>query len=174
VIHSLYVPAFRIKQDIVPGINNKMWFIANDTGKYDILCAEYCGQGHSAMLSKVVVLTESDYNKWLDEKATSNGVEMSKGEQLLTTNGCLGCHSRDGSKIIGPSFKGLFGSTRSVFDESGNLAEVKADSTYIKHSIYEPNAQVVQGFNKGLMVSYKTTLRDADVDEIIKYMETLK
>jgi len=174
VIHSLYIPAFRIKEDMVPGVNNKMWFQANELGEYDILCAEYCGERHSYMLSKVKVVTEDEYLSWLETNTNADGTEMSAGENLLTKNGCFACHSRDGSKIVGPSFKGLFGSSRSVFDANEKLKEVTADAEYIKKSIYEPNDEVVQGYNKGLMISYKQTVSEDDIAEMVKYLETLK
>jgi cytochrome c oxidase subunit 2 len=174
VIHSLYIPAFRIKEDMVPGVNNKMWFQANELGEYDILCAEYCGERHSYMLSKVKVLSEEEYQKWLETNTNADGTVMSTGENLLTKNGCFACHSRDGSKIVGPSFKGLFGSGRSVFDADGKLKEITADAEYIKRAVYEPNAEVVQGYNKGLMISYKQTVSEDDIVEMVKYLESLK
>ncbi len=109
VIHSLYIPAFRVKEDVVPGINNQMWFKAERLGKYDILCAEYCGQRHSYMMSKVVVLPEVEYTAWYNTKQIVDTTAM-PGELAMKKIGCNACHTSDGSKLVGPSYKGLFGS----------------------------------------------------------------
>lgn len=173
VMHSLYIPAFRIKEDVTPGVNNKMWFTANLLGEYDILCAEYCGDRHSYMLSKVKVLEPNEFEEWVNSKNTG-GAKMAKGEELMAQNGCFACHSRDGSKVVGPSFKGLYGSKRSVFNEKNELNEITADDNYIKESIYEPNAEVVQGFPKGVMQSYKETISEDDLKQMIEFLKTLK
>jgi len=99
---------------------------------------------------------------------------MQKGEELMAQNGGFACHSRDGSKIVGPSFKGLYSSKRSVFNENNELNEITADDNYIKESIYNPNAEVVQGFNKGIMQSYKETISEDDLKQIIDFLKTLK
>ena len=173
VMHSLYIPAFRIKEDVTPGVNNKMWFTANLLGEYDILCAEYCGDRHSYLLSKVKVLEPNEFEEWVNSKNTG-GAKMAKGEELMAQNGCFACHSRDGSKVVGPSFKGLYGSKRSVFNEKNELNEITADDNYIKESIYEPNAEVVQGFTKGVMQSYKETISEDDLKQMIEFLKTLK
>jgi cytochrome c oxidase subunit 2 len=170
VIHSLYIPAFRIKEDVVPGKNNYMWFTAQEEGEYDIFCAELCGDRHSFMLSKVRVLPEADYNAWLAASDVPAGEHP--GLTLMKQNACITCHSQDGSRIVGPSFKGIFGKKEIVIAE-GVEKEVTVDETYIKRSIYEPNAEVVKSFNPGLMTSYKDKLTDEDVQKIIDYMKGL-
>jgi cytochrome c oxidase subunit 2 len=170
VIHSLYIPAFRIKEDVVPGKNNYMWFTAQQEGEYDIFCAEYCGTRHSYMLSKVRVLSEAEYNSWLAKSDIPAGEHP--GLTLMKQNACVTCHSQDGSKIIGPSFKGLFGRKEIVIAD-GIEKEVKVDEAYIKRSIYEPNVEVVKGFNPGLMVSFQKQLTDDDIRKIIDYMKGL-
>lgn len=174
VIHSLYIPAYRIKEDVTPGVNNKMWFIPQQIGEYDIFCAEYCGDLHSSMISKVKVLEPEEFEKWLNSDKASGKTEMTSGEKILVQNGCLACHSRDGSKIVGPSFKGLYGSTRTVFDAQNNLKEETFDEKYFKRSVYAPNEEVVQGYPKGIMQSYKETISEEDLKAMFEYLKTLK
>ncbi|MCK9400091.1 MAG: cytochrome c oxidase subunit II [Bacteroidales bacterium] len=170
VIHSLYIPAFRIKEDVVPGKNNYLWFTAQEEGEYDIFCAEFCGDRHSYMLSKVRVLPEAEYNSWLASSDIPAGEHP--GLTLMKQNACVTCHSQDGSKIIGPSFKGLFG-RKEIIIADGIEKEITVDEAYIKRSIYEPNAQVVKGFNPGLMISYQQQLSEEDIQKIIDYMKGL-
>jgi cytochrome c oxidase subunit II len=169
VIHALYIPSFRLKHDVVPGDKNMMWFTAEKLGTYDILCAEYCGQLHSYMLSSVKVIERNDYDKWL---ATS---EDTKGEPpglaLMKRNACLSCHTQDGSRLVGPSFKDLIGRTETVLKD-GNEIKVKVDRDYIMNSIKDPNAEIVKGFQPNLMP--KLNLSDEDINHIIDYIETIK
>jgi len=170
VIHSLYIPAFRIKEDVVPGKNNYLWFTAQEEGEYNLFCAEYCGDRHSYMLSKVKVLPEADYNTWLAASDVPAGEHP--GLTLIKQNACITCHSQDGSRIVGPSFKGLFGKQEIVIAE-GVEREITVDDAYIKRSIYEPNAEVVKGYNPGLMTPFKDKLTDEDVQKIIDYIKML-
>jgi len=172
VLHSLYIPAFRVKEDVVPGINNKMWFEAYEEGEYDILCAEYCGERHSYMLSKVEVLSPEKYEEWYGEDL-SGGNPSEAGLQLLNANGCVACHSLDGSRLVGPSFKGLYGSERTVVLPDGSKNTVVADKDYIKHSIYEPNAEIVDTYPK-VMISYKNTISEEQLKQITAYLESIK
>ncbi|MDO9512601.1 MAG: cytochrome c oxidase subunit II [Bacteroidales bacterium] len=174
VLHSLYIPAFRIKEDVVPGLNNYMWFRSDKLGEYDILCAEYCGVRHSYMLSKVIVKPVDEYLEWYNAPADTTKKALPVGLQVLQRNGCVTCHSTDGSKIVGPSFKGLFGNTSLVVNESGDKIKMTVDETYIRRSIYEPNTDLVDGYNKGLMVSYKDRVNEEEIKEIVKYLKTLK
>lgn len=172
VLHSLYIPAFRLKEDVVPGINNKMWFEAYELGEYDILCAEYCGERHSYMLSKVEVVTPEEYEKWYGEDlSTANPADA--GLQLLTANGCIACHSLDGTRLVGPSFKGLYGTERAVVFEDGSKKTIVADDDYIKRSIYEPNVEVVDTYPK-VMISYQQSVNDEQVKKIIAYLKSIK
>ena len=137
VIHGFFVPDFRIKEDVVPGKDNYTWFVPQELGEYEIFCSAYCGLHHAYMESKVIVLSQSDFDKWLasvKEKATENNNE---GLTILQKNGCLGCHSLDGTKIIGPTFKGLYGANVDVTTD-GVQRKVLADSTYIKTHIIDP------------------------------------
>jgi len=170
VLHSLYIPAFRIKEDVVPGRNNYMWFIAQQEGEYDLFCAEYCGERHSYMITKVRVIPEAEYILWLAQSDIP--ADEPPGLTVLKQNGCLACHSLDGSKLIGPTFKGLYGK-REIVIEQGVEKEIIADDDYILRSIYEPNAEIVKGYNPGLMISYKEQLSEEDVRKIIEYIKGL-
>jgi cytochrome c oxidase subunit 2 len=169
VLHSLYIPAFRIKEDVVPGKNNKMWFIGQIEGEYDIFCAEYCGDRHSYMLSKVHVLPEQDYERWYNDTAVSAD---HPGLAVLKKNACLSCHSLDGTRLVGPSFKGIWGKQEMVITGKEEH-EIVINEDYIKKSVYEPNADVVKGFNQGLMISYKDLVSEQEIASITGYLKTL-
>jgi len=170
VLHSLYIPAFRIKEDVVPGKDNYMWFEARELGEYDLFCAEYCGDRHSYMISKVKVLEAREYEAWLASSDVPAGEHP--GLTILKQNACISCHSLDGSKIVGPSFKGVFGKEEVVITD-GQERTITIDEEYIRRSIYEPNADVVKGYNPGLMISYKEMLKDEDVQKVIEFIKTL-
>ena len=171
VLHSLYIPAFRIKEDVVPGRNNYLWFTAQEIGEYDLFCAELCGDRHSYMISKVKVIPDVDYIAWLEKSDVP--ADEHPGLTLMKQNACITCHSQDGSKIIGPSFNGIYGHEVEVITD-GQERTVTVDDEYLKRSIYEPNADVVKGFNQGLMISYKQTLKEEDVAKIIDYIKSLE
>ena len=178
VIHSLYIPSFRIKEDVVPGSEKMVWFIPQREGLYDLFCTEYCGLNHSYMLNTVKVMPDADFNKWyvdttkrVDLAAVDSPTE--NGKRIMKNIGCFACHSVDGSRLVGPSFKGVYGHTATVVT-GGNEREVTVDDEYIKKSIYDPNADVVKGFNKGLMLSYTGQLSEDDVKQITEYLKTLK
>lgn len=170
VLHSLYIPAFRIKEDVVPGVNNKMWFRAQEIGSYDILCAEYCGDRHSYMLSKVEVMTQEEYDAWYySEDKFANEAEA--GYSVLQANGCIACHSLDGSRLVGPSFKGLFGSTKTV-TTNGKPRQITADEAYINESIYNPSADIVESY-PAVMISYKESISEEQLKQIAAYLKTI-
>jgi len=170
VIHGLYIPAFRIKQDVVPGKNNFMWFIPNYNGTFEILCSAYCGLRHSFMEAKIRVVSEEEYLKWLAEKSPETIDAM--GLKVIQNNACTGCHSLDGTKLVGPSFKDLWGAERIVV-EDGKEITVVADSAYVRESILEPDKQVVKGFKPGMMRAYSTVIKEDDIKSIIVYLESL-
>jgi cytochrome c oxidase subunit 2 len=177
VIHSLYIPAFRLKEDMVPGVPKNMWFIAQKPGEYDLFCAEYCGLQHSYMLTGVNVLTLEAFDKWYSETvpvtAAAELPAWKVGFQLLRKNGCNACHSSDGSRLIGPSYLGIYGNLRTV-TTGKETRQVTADDEYIRRSVYEPDADVVEGFNKGMMISYKELISEEELQLIIEYFRTLK
>jgi cytochrome c oxidase subunit 2 len=171
VIHSFYIPAFRVKEDVVPGKNNFMWFIAQEEGSYDIFCAEYCGERHAYMLAETKVVPQAEYEEWLTKSDIPE--DQPPGLTHLQQNACLTCHSLDGSRLIGPTFRGIYGKSEVVITEAGEEMTITVDDDYLVRSIYEPNAEIVKGYNKGLMISYKSTLSDQQVQEIIDYIKTL-
>lgn len=173
VNHSLFIPAFRVKEDVIPGYDNYLWFIPTMVGEYEILCTEYCGLLHSSMLTKARVLEQADYDKWFTEFKATAVVAEPDGYLLLRNTGCIACHSLDGNKLVGPTFRDLFGSERSVTTANGVIT-VTADENYISSSIYDPDSQIVTGYNKGLMKSYKDILTEADITIINDYLKTLK
>ena len=171
VIHSLYIPAFRIKEDVVPGKNNFMWFIAQQPGEYDILCTVYCGLRHSYMEAKAKVVPEADYLAWL--KALPAKTSEPEGLTILKKNACTGCHSIDGTKIVSASFKGLYGTTEKVVT-NGKERSVMVDDAYIKTSVYDPDKDVVVGYQKGIMKTYKGIVSDDDLKKITEYLQSIK
>ena len=172
VIHGMFIPSFRLKEDVIPGKQTLIWFIPQMQGSFEIFCSAYCGIDHSIMQSAVKVVPEDEFNKWLAEKPKVE-VSAKTGLEILKKNACTSCHSLDGSKIIGPSFKGLFGSKHIVITD-GKEREITADTSYIHTSILDPDKDVVKGFNKGLMRSYQGVVSEDDIKSIEEYFKTLK
>ena len=173
VNHSLFIPAFRVKEDVVPGYTNYLWFTPYYIGDYELLCTEYCGLLHSSMLGKTRVLSQNDFNNWLENLEATGNIPDPEGLTILKDNGCLACHSLDGSKLIGPSFKGYWGEEQVVVTPNGEKTIV-VDEAYTKRSIYDPNAEVVKGFPKNLMQSYKELVSEEDIKKITDYLKTVK
>ncbi len=172
VNHSFFIPAFRVKEDVIPGYDNYLWFSAFRVGEYDILCTEYCGLMHSAMVSKVRVVPEAEFLTWLDSLPATGDIPDPEGLVLLKNTGCIACHSLDGARLVGPSFKGIWGKTHIVVEGSAEK-QVPVDEAYIKSSIIDPNRQIVKGFGKNLMQSYRTQLTDEQIVQITEYLKTL-
>lgn len=171
VIHSLYIPDFRVKRDVLPNRYTSLWFEATETGESVVFCTEYCGNAHSNMLATTIVHEQEDFETWLETAGSADAdmdpVEL--GEQLITRNACNTCHSVDGSRLQGPSFQGLWGSERTF--ESGET--VTADENYIRESILEPNTKIVESYQP-VMPTYAGTLNDRQIDAIIEYIKTLE
>lgn len=177
VIHSLYVPAFRIKQDVVPGKDNKMWFISNKPGQYDLFCAEYCGLRHSYMITAVVVMQDFQFRTWYNKApAKVDSAIAAKpggiGKIIIENKGCVACHTIDGSNLVGPTFKGLYGH-KVIVTTAGKEREITVDDEYIARAITDPAADIVKGFKEGQMISYKGQLTDEDIKQVIEYIKTL-
>jgi len=178
VLHSLYIPAFRVKEDMVPGQEKVMWFIPGTEGEFDLFCTEYCGLEHSYMFTGVKVMPKADFESWIaDTTAVAPVVDSEtsladQGYEVLRRNGCNACHSVDGTKLVGPSYLGGWGNTRTVVTDREER-EVTIDSAYVKRSIYDPNADVVKGFNQGLMLSYEGMVSEEEVNLIIEYLKEL-
>ena len=172
VLHSFFVPAFRVKQDLVGGMYTYLWFTPTKNGTYELFCAEYCGTGHSAMLGKVIVMSPQEYEKWEkgeEEKAVASLPPAELGKQLYTQRGCNACHSIDGSSLVGPTWKGLYG--HEVVLQDGT--KVTADENYIREAILEPQAKMVKGFGP-VMPSFKGVISDDEISDLIAYIKTLK
>jgi len=166
VIHSFYVPAFRIKEDCVPKTKTYMTFTAEREGSYDIFCTEYCGLGHSGMISKVEVMPPGAFDKWY----AASAAKKTDVQELLAGKGCLGCHTIDGTAKIGPTFKGLYGRKVTVVT-AGRERDITADEDYIARSIRKPNEDIVKGYPS---IMPKLGLSDEEIEEIIEYMKALK
>jgi cytochrome c oxidase subunit 2 len=171
VIHSLYIPAFRVKEDLVPGKETMLWFIAQKAGDYNVFCAEYCGLRHSYMVSKAIATDEATYNNWVADYVAEE--KTYPGLDIIKKNACIGCHTLDGSKLVGPSFKGIYNTERSIVS-NGKTFKVIADDAYITRSITEPNTEVVEGYLANLMQSYKGVLSKDEIKLITDYLRDLK
>lgn len=171
VLHSFYIPDYRVKMDVLPNRYTSLWFEATDVGESVIFCTEYCGTAHSNMLATAYVHSADDFETWLETAGSADDdmdpVEL--GEQLVTRNACNTCHSADGSRLTGPTFQGLWMSERTM--EDGEV--VTADENYIRESILEPNARINQGYDP-VMPSYAGSLNDRQIDAIIEYIKTLQ
>ena len=168
VIHSFYVADFRLKEDVVPGRYTTLWFQADQPGTHQILCAEFCGTGHSRMRGQVVVLDPTDYSRWLGgaikpEELSRAGVEAAAG------HGCLRCHTLDGTPHIGPTWAGLF---RSTVPLKGG-GSVVADEEYLTESMMEPQVKIRAGFPP-VMPSYHGLLGAADTAAIVELIKSLR
>ncbi len=182
VLHSLFIPAYRIKEDCVPGMETHLWFLPDQLGSYDLFCTEYCGVAHSDMITKVEVMPEKDFEAWYKGGAaeeTGPGTKTTKkiaggpdGASLVQVKGCLACHSLDGSPKIGPSFKGIFGKKETVVRD-GKERELVVDEAFIKQTLLHPELDRVKGFPP-IMPSQQGQLTDPELDAIIHYLKSLK
>jgi cytochrome c oxidase subunit 2 len=164
VLHSFYVPAFRVKRDCVPGMPTYAWFVADKPGSYDLFCAEYCGVGHADMITTVEALPAEEFKAWL----TATPATADIGRELLQKHGCLGCHSLDGSRAVGPSFQGIAGRQVTVVT-AGVQRTLPTDRAYLKKSILEPGADIVEGYPPA-MPPYMGRLPEEDLAGILDYL----
>src|SRR5579872_3948769 len=167
VIHSFFIPAFRVKHDVVPGHYDDVWFTATKPGRYHIFCAEYCGTEHSGMNGWVTVMTPNDFQNWL----TSGGAEGSmaaQGEKLFQQLGCSTCHLSDEQGRC-PILRGVYGSQ--VLLDDGKT--VLADDAYIRESILNPNAKIVAGFSKDVMPTFQGQVTEENLLQLIEYVKSL-
>jgi cytochrome c oxidase subunit 2 len=167
VIHDLFVPAFRVKADIVPGRYTTIWFQATKPGRYRLFCAEYCGTRHSGMTGDVVVMEPNDYQTWLSG-GVPEGSLASSGEKLFNDLACNTCHKPD-SQGRGPMLQNLFGRTQSL----QNGTTVVADEAYIRESILNPRANMVAGFQP-IMPTYQGLVSEEGLLELVEYVKSLK
>ena len=171
VIHSLFIPDFRLKMDVVPGRYTKTWFHATEPGQHLLLCTEYCGTGHSDMSATVVVHKSGEFEQWLEDAArfAENLSPADRGGLLYRKRGCSGCHTIDGTAKTGPSLKGIFGQTHAF----SNASPVVVDENYIRESIIDPSAKVREGY-KDQMNSYKGQLSDDEIGDLIEFIKSRK
>jgi len=166
VIHSFFIPAFRVKQDVVPGRYQALWFKASRTGVFQLLCAEFCGTDHSRMSGRIVVLSVADYEAWLARQDVTGSL-ASEGGKLFRELGCGGCHGA-GSTVRAPPLEGLYG--KPVPLEDGTIAI--ADERYIRDSILLPRSQIVAGYQP-VMPSFAGRLGEDDLIRLVAYIKSL-
>jgi len=173
ILHGFFLPAFRVKRDVVPGMKNHAWFVADKAGSYDLFCSQYCGKDHSAMITTVEALPEEEFVEWLDQKGrpAAAGAEKPDGARLAKEKGCLACHSLDGVRGVGPTFKGLYGGQQTVLQDGKPLV-LTVDDAYLRESIRSPNAKIVEGFQPIMPVI--SDLTDAEVEALVEYIEGVK
>lgn len=167
VIHSFYVPAFRQKQDVLPGRYTVTWFEARDPGTYRLFCAEYCGTEHSVMVGEVRALGPEDFEGWL--AGLQPGTMAERGMDAAARHGCLSCHTLDGQKHIGPTWRGLYG-REEVLRDGGR---VLVDESYLTRSMMDPLAHVVAGFSP-VMPTYQGKLEPAEVGALVELIKSLR
>ena len=166
VIHSFYVPAFRVKQDVLPGRDTEIWFRATKTGVFALLCAEYCGTDHSMMRGRIVVMRQDDYADWLSQQPEGDDLAH-EGARLFVAQGCSGCHAVTAS-VHAPKLAGLYGRTVSLSDGR----QVKADDGYIRDSILQPKRDIVAGY-EAIMPSFAGLLDDGEIQSLTAYIRSL-
>ncbi len=185
VIHSFYIPAFRVKQDVLPGRYTTLWFEATQAGEYHLFCAEYCGTEHARMGGRVVVMSVADYERWLTTPGEvilpdgSQGAAITTpapalgdpmalaGEQLFTSLGCASCHRDDGAGV-GPRLTNLYGAQEQLADGTSVLA----DENYLRESILNSGAKIVAGY-ENVMPIYSGQLSDDQVNQLLAYLKSL-
>ncbi len=166
VIHSMYLPALRIKQDVLPGRTTYLWFTANKTGIFNLLCAEFCGTEHAQMNGRIVIMPPAAYAQWIAAQPQTNSLAQ-QGGTLFRSLGCSGCHE-PGSAVRAPDLNGLFG--RAVQLADGRT--VTADEAYLRDSILLPGRDVVAGF-KPEMPSYQGTIDEGQMVLLLAYLKSL-
>lgn len=171
VLHGLWIPAMRVKMDLVPGRYTSVWFRPNRVGEYQLLCTEYCGKDHSNMLTKVVVQPRDEYEAWLKDAANylEGLTPVEQGQALYQRRGCSQCHSIDGTAGTGPSFLGIFGETHDLADGSSVLV----DDNYIRESILDPQKKVRSGY-QSVMSTYQGLVSDENITSLIEFIKSLE
>jgi cytochrome c oxidase subunit 2 len=174
VLHSFYVPALRIKQDVIPGRFSALGFTATKLGTFQVFCTEFCGTGHSTMMALIKVVSKEDFDKWVLGDDSSGGNKevtlVDKGRQAYAKWACIGCHTLDGKVGTGPTWKGLYGSSRNFNDGTS----ATADENYIRESIWEPNKRISKGYEPNKMPAFKGIVSEEEIMAIIEFMKTVK
>jgi cytochrome c oxidase subunit II len=196
VLHSLYIPAYRIKEDAVPGRETHLWFLPDEPGSYDLFCTEYCGLGHSAMITKVEVLPQKEYEEWYGgeekhavtqaedlpaakkapalkpkgKKAEATETHSHEGAELIQAKGCIACHTTDGSPKIGPTFKGVFGKNETIIRD-GKEQQILIDEAFIRRKLLHPEIERIKGFPP---IMPPQQVSDKEIDSIIGFIKSLR
>ncbi len=166
VIHSFFMPAFRIKKDVLPGRYTETWFEADKTGVYHLFCAEFCGTDHARMLGRIVIMTPEDYARWLTAQPEGDDLAH-EGAALFVSRGCSGCHAPS-SQVHAPDLTGIYG--RSVQLADGRT--VTADEAYVRDSILQPRRDIVVGYDP-IMPSFAGLLSDGEIQSLVAYIRSL-
>jgi cytochrome c oxidase subunit 2 len=166
VIHDFYVPAFRVKKDVLPGRYTSLWFEATKVGTFHLFCAQYCGGFHAGMIGSVIVMQPDEYERWLAGGVQGESMEAA-GEKLFQQNGCVTCHVSDGTGL-GPSLLGVYGQPVRLT----NGQTVTADDAYVRESIISPSAKIVLGY-KPIMPSFQGQLTEEQINGLIAYIRLL-
>jgi cytochrome c oxidase subunit 2 len=166
VIHSFFVPAFRVKQDVLPGRDTELWFRTTKTGVFPLLCAEYCGTDHSMMRGKIVVMRQEDYANWLTAQPEGDDLAHD-GARIFVAQGCSGCHAVS-SKVHAPKLAGVYGRTVNLSDGR----QVMVDDNYIRDSILQPKRAIVAGYQP-IMPSFAGLLDDGEIQSLTAYIRSL-
>lgn len=171
VIHSFWVPEFRVKQDLVPGQTTELRITPTMIGDYTVRCAELCGTSHAYMEGAVHVVAQEEFAAWVAEQQATVVLDpVARGRTLAQQNGCVNCHSADGAPGIGPTWAGLYESEVPLADGG----EVVADADYLRLSIVNPNLQIVEGYNPGQMPNFSEILDQTEVEDLVAYIMSLK
>ena len=183
VIHGFFIPAFRVKEDVVPGKANYTWFAPTQLGSFDIECTVICGVGHGDMLAKAIVTPVDDFEAWYfgDRDAPLPGQAASpapadaqaddSATKILQEKFCTTCHSIDGTPMVGPTFKGMYGAKQVVTDPDGKEQDVVVDEDYLERAIQDPMAEILKGYPPAMP---KNPLTDAELKQVIEYIKSLK
>ncbi len=174
VIHSLYIPSFRIKQDAVPGRYTALWFRSEKLGEFHVFCTEFCGTSHSAMITKMKVVSQEDFDKWLIEESEVSTLPLAqRGAKIFQTRACASCHSVDTAAVkVGPTLYKAFGVENHEL-EGGE--KVNIDENYLRESILNSQAKIVKGFGpRSAMPAFQGQLSESELSALIEYLKTLK
>lgn len=174
VIHSFWVPEFRVKQDALPGGEANMRELRvtpNLPGEYSLACAELCGLQHAYMTAKVKVVSQQEFDEWVVSlTGETSGDPVERGSQLVQQFGCIACHSLDGTVVVGPSWKGIYGHEVTLSDGT----TLNVDEAYLHESIVNPPAKLVQGFQNLMPNTYRDQLTDEQIADIIEFIKSLR
>jgi cytochrome c oxidase subunit II len=184
VLHAFFVPEFRVKRDIIPGMYTTVWFEATQPLESVLQCAEYCGgagdgsrsTGHSGMWAHVKVLPGAEYDAWLQKREDDLGKmdPVARGRKLFQDRGCMGCHSLDGSRINGPTFKGLWGRDEKFTDGTSIKVEGDAGLQYLRDSIMNPQLKIVDTYPSGVMPPFQGQLNEKQLNALIEFIKEQK